>query len=1556
MYAGQRLKGRIGIALFCLLAAAIMLLPAGVQTAYAEETAGESAVYYDGTYEGTGQGHKGDVTVAVTIADGRIAEISEVSQAETASFWEKAKALFETIIAEQTTEVDSVSGATNSSNGIKAAVNDALAKAMIDPEGWYTSGSGTAKDPYIIETPEQLAKFAAAVDEGEDFAGQYVALDADIDLSGIETWNPIGTEGTTASAKKFAGTFDGRGHFINGMKISGDYTAETNVGLFASVDKTAVIKNIHMTEVSVAITGSGVLRAAGIAGDTVNGSADAGTWIDRCSVEGVVSADSSGSALVYAAGLIGRGMTWVKVSNSWANVNASAISRGGNNSGYAGGVFGMSGNNTLIANCASFGESYGCSPKSTNFGGLAGGLGGMLTCKAYNVYATGNATIGNGGTIHKWVGALAGEFPSGGMVKQSDGSYLYPDTGALRDFGYYADDIALNIENWSSGEAASEATELRATGTSTAMATHDKVFETKATAMPRKDMATQEFADTLNANLKETRKLMDAYGFTGVELYNWAVTDNSVLPVGDKWVNKDPDAGIFAGGTGTEDDPYQIETEGQLRAFADSLTEGIDYDGLFVKLTADVDISSAEWKPIGGQDYAFNGTFDGAGHTVKGMRAGSEDAPYAMGAADPYMGFFGVLGKAAVVKDVHLTDVDIYAASPQYIYVGGIAAINDAESTTRKAIMIDGCSVTGKMTVVADQSNAFLGGIIASQYRGAVINCWTDLDLKCTVKKGNAIAEVGGLVGLNNRGLVANGYTLGDVYGSASRNDGDEGMASTGNLVGVQAGDLVGCYSKGNNTTAEYSVYAGELTGWITGIGKAYSCYYNKEAKMVIDGREVVPPADFGTKVAPGVNEEGDAYVGGIVDELVAYTAAEYKDIADKLNAKFTEYPVDLSIYGVQGAALCQWMYDSTAQSVVLKDTKAETAYKQPQAEIVPPEVEELRDGTYFGRDPEKKLILRINVKDHEIAGEPEVVSGDASDEEVYEAALSRAKSKALYGDTTGYGAADSKLFDGGKGTQEDPYLISNEKQLRAIAEALNEDETFADVWFKQTADIDVSSEDWLPIGFGIMAKVKKAWTQVATYPFLGNFDGDSHRITGLHIGSADQPSKDPRVNYTAGLFGFVSGDHYSNDKITDDVRICRLENIRLQDADIHVSSEGQNYTGALVGNAQNGFLIDNCSATGKVSSYSKDSFARGAGIAGNVLRGTVLNTWADVAIEAETDAGNVYAGGLYSIDNRVTSINCYSLSDVTGNAAANNKVHIGGLSGQAGGVHYNCYAAGDITSLKTTSDAGLVEGRLAGIAVDSKVYYCSDAVLTVAGTVRDPQPVGVSVPENYDIQARTAEEMGSQDFVDLLNENAQAATENVNSLQEIIDAQTDLTHTVQFSGDADSLAAWTLDQRAVLKDKHKAAGQEQTGQKPEQKTPAAKVKKTPSAAANTAAAKKAAAARAAYVRAVKVAKNRKVTGFKVKAQKKKKAKVSWKKTAGASGYEIYRATKKNGKYKKVAVIGKAGTVKYTNKKLKAKKKYFYKMRPYTVVKNVNGKSMKVYGKWSKIKKIKAKK
>ena len=81
-----------------------------------------------------------------------------------------------------------------------------------------------------------------------------------------------------------------------------------------------------------------------------------------------------------------------------------------------------------------------------------------------------------------------------------------------------------------------------------------------------------------------------------------------------------------------------------------------------------------------------------------------------------------------------------------------------------------------------------------------------------------------------------------------------------------------------------------------------------------------------------------------------------------------------------------------------------------------------------------------------------------------------------------------------------------------------------------------------------------------------------------------------------------------------------------------------------------------------------------------------------------------------------------------------------------------------------------------------------------------------------------------------------------------------------------------------------------------------------------------------------------------------KKANLKWKKVSGATGYEIYMATSKNGKYSKIKTITKASTGKYSKTKLKKNKKYYFKIRTY---KTVKGK--KIYSSYSTVKSIKIK-
>lgn len=86
--------------------------------------------YKDGTYQGSGNGFGGTITVQVTISGGKIAAIDILSASgETGSYFASAKGVISKMISGQTPNVDAVSGATYSSNGIIQAVQNALSKA-----------------------------------------------------------------------------------------------------------------------------------------------------------------------------------------------------------------------------------------------------------------------------------------------------------------------------------------------------------------------------------------------------------------------------------------------------------------------------------------------------------------------------------------------------------------------------------------------------------------------------------------------------------------------------------------------------------------------------------------------------------------------------------------------------------------------------------------------------------------------------------------------------------------------------------------------------------------------------------------------------------------------------------------------------------------------------------------------------------------------------------------------------------------------------------------------------------------------------------------------------------------------------------------------------------------------------------------------------------------------------------------------------------------------------------------------------------------------------------
>ena len=87
-----------------------------------------------------------------------------------------------------------------------------------------------------------------------------------------------------------------------------------------------------------------------------------------------------------------------------------------------------------------------------------------------------------------------------------------------------------------------------------------------------------------------------------------------------------------------------------------------------------------------------------------------------------------------------------------------------------------------------------------------------------------------------------------------------------------------------------------------------------------------------------------------------------------------------------------------------------------------------------------------------------------------------------------------------------------------------------------------------------------------------------------------------------------------------------------------------------------------------------------------------------------------------------------------------------------------------------------------------------------------------------------------------------------------------------------------------------------------------------------------------------------------VTSKTKRRAIITWKKVAGADGYEVYMSASRGGKYKKIALLSK-GSLKYTKRNLNSKSSYYFKVRSY--IKNADGE--KVYSSYSKVDSVKIK-
>ncbi len=571
----------------------------------------------------------------------------------------------------------------------------------------YGGGKGTKDSPYLIYTPEQLARVAKNERVGKVANGKYFKLMRDIDLSG-KYWISIANvyydddfiSGSIVTDYTKI-NFDGNNHKILNMTTFSDPLVyswadckpvnapwyDGNGSLFGVLSG-ANIKRLGI-ENAFCINGDGILAS----------SAYQNTAIDRCYTSGYTK----------GSGLIGEAANYnivIKNCYSSAYVGKAGLVNYIYSSNYS--------DKVIISNCFFCGEQLG-NDSMDSYGGLFNIIESTSKNRYSRIYNCFNA---------KRV------LSNVGIATQNNNSIISKS--------YYNKENKCGVQS-KQGKTSN--------GYSSKPASF---FKTKSSFTTSSNWSTYSSWD-----FKNTWAIKSSVNNGYPYLKNNKPGKQKLAQTGT-WLDYSADS--FEKGSGSYTSPYVITNAKQLARMAYLFRYGGGYGKYFV-LENDIDLSAHEWFPIGGGEYLstternpnnkyyFQGHFNGKGHTVKGLNIST---------TGDYIGFIAK-ANCAEIMNIKFTDVDIKAGS----YAGGVCGLASYNNT------ISGCSVSGSISAKDNAGSITAAADGGTNING----CSSDANISCSGVSGGICAAVKGIIrdcsftGSGTDAMVASGtFEMNNCY------------------------------------------------------------------------------------------------------------------------------------------------------------------------------------------------------------------------------------------------------------------------------------------------------------------------------------------------------------------------------------------------------------------------------------------------------------------------------------------------------------------------------------------------------------------------------------------------------------------------------------------------------------------------------------------------------------------------------------------------------------------------------------------------------------------------